>query len=57
MLTPGKTRKLLRANGFDIVSTNFRFIFPRALRALRGIENWVYRIPLGTQYQVLARKA
>jgi trans-aconitate methyltransferase len=56
MLTPGKTRKLLRANGFEIVRTDFRFIFPHALRFLRKLEDWICRAPFGTQYQVLARK-
>ena len=56
MLTPGKTRRLLLANGFDIVRTDYRFIFPHALRALRKIEDWVFKAPFGTQYQVLARK-
>jgi trans-aconitate methyltransferase len=55
MLTPGSARKMLRAGGFEIVDTSFRFIFPRALRALRGLEDLVYKAPLGTQYQVLAR--
>jgi SAM-dependent methyltransferase len=56
MLRPATTRALLRDNGFDVVRTDFRFIFPRALRVLRGLEDWLYRAPLGTQYQVLARK-
>jgi trans-aconitate methyltransferase len=56
MLTPRETRALLRHNGFDIVRTDYRFIFPRSLAVLRGIENVVYRVPLGTQYQVLARR-
>ena len=56
MLTPGRTRKLLRAGGFEIVRTDFRFIFPHSLRALRPLEDLVFRAPLGTQYQILARK-
>jgi SAM-dependent methyltransferase len=56
LLTPPEARKLLRAAGFETVQTDFRFIFPRALRALRKIEDVVYRIPLGTQYQILCRK-
>ncbi len=56
LLAPPEARKLLRENGFDILRTDYRFVFPHALRAFRGIENWVYRLPLGTQYQVLARK-
>ncbi len=56
MLTPREARALLRHNGFEIVRTDYRFIFPRALAPLRGLEDIVYRVPLGTQYQVLARR-
>jgi SAM-dependent methyltransferase len=55
-LTPPEARRLLRNGGFEILRTDFRFIFPRALRALRKIEDFVYRLPLGTQYHVLCRK-
>ncbi len=55
-LTPPEARALLRAGGFEILRTDFRFIFPRALRTFRKVEDWVYRAPLGTQYQVLCRK-
>jgi hypothetical protein len=56
MLTPPGSRSLLRGSGFEILRTDFRFIFPRALRALRKVEDFVYRLPLGTQYQILCRK-
>jgi SAM-dependent methyltransferase len=56
MLTPRTARKLLRAGGFEIVRTDFRFIFPRSLRVFRKLEDLVFKTPLGTQYQVLARK-
>jgi len=56
LLTPPEARNRLRARGFEILRTDFRFIFPRALRALRKIEDLVYRAPLGTQYQILCRK-
>jgi SAM-dependent methyltransferase len=52
-----EARRLLRHGGFKILRTDFRFIFPRALRWFRRIEDFVYGIPLGTQYQVLCRKA
>jgi SAM-dependent methyltransferase len=55
-LSPPEARALLREGGFEILRTDFRFIFPRALRAFRKIEDFVYRAPLGTQYQVLCRK-
>jgi SAM-dependent methyltransferase len=56
MLTPPEARALLRDGGFEILRTDFRFIFPRALHALRKIEDVVYRLPFGTQYQILCRK-
>jgi SAM-dependent methyltransferase len=56
LLSPPAARAMLRDGGFEILRTDFRFIFPRALRTFRKIEDWVYRLPLGTQYQVLGRK-
>jgi SAM-dependent methyltransferase len=56
MLSPPEARALLKAGGFEILRTDFQFIFPRSLRALRKLEDWVYRAPLGTQYQILCRK-
>jgi SAM-dependent methyltransferase len=56
LLSPPEARRLLGACGFTVLRTDFRFIFPHALRALRKIEDLVYRLPLGTQYQVLCRK-
>jgi trans-aconitate methyltransferase len=57
MLSPPEARSLLHNGGFEILRTDFRFIFPRALRVLRKIEDFVYRVPLGTQYQILCRKS
>jgi SAM-dependent methyltransferase len=51
-----EARGLLRAGGFEVVCTNFLFIFPRALSRLRWLEPRVARLPLGTQYLVLCRK-
>ena len=56
LLSPPHARAMLREGGFEILRTDFRFIFPRALRALRKIEDLVHRAPLGTQYQVLCRR-
>jgi SAM-dependent methyltransferase len=55
-LPPPEARRLLRSGGFEVLRTDFRFIFPRALSALRKVEDFVYRAPLGAQYQVLGRK-
>jgi SAM-dependent methyltransferase len=57
LLSPLEARRLLKDARFEIVRTDFRFIFPKALRALRKIEDFVYRLPLGAQYQVLCRKS
>lgn len=55
-LTPSEARSLLCAGGFEIVRSDFRFIFPRSLKYLRKLEDVFYRLPLGTQYQLLCRK-
>jgi len=51
-----QAHRLLRAEGFTIMSTDFLFLFPRALRALRGLEPLLSKMPLASQYQVLCRK-
>ncbi len=56
MLTPGETRGLLQRGGFEIISTDFLFIFPEFLKIFRPVEQIVRHLPLGAQYQVLARK-
>jgi len=56
MLSPPEARKLLRAGRFEIIRTDFRFIFPHVLRGLRLVEDLLYRLPLGAQYQVLCRR-
>ena len=56
MLSPPEARRLLRAGGFEMVRTDFRFIFPHVLRGLRSVEDLLFRLPLGAQYQVLCRR-
>jgi SAM-dependent methyltransferase len=55
-LSAPEARRLLREGGFEVMRTDFLFIFPRVLRSLRPIEALVSRLPLGAQYQVLCRK-
>jgi SAM-dependent methyltransferase len=55
-LTAPETRRLLRAGGFQILRTDFLFIFPRMLSWFRCVEPLVAQLPLGAQYQVLCRK-
>lgn len=56
-LTPPEARRLLRDNGFEILGTDFQFIFPGMLRWLRPLEKALTRLPFGAQYQVLCRKS
>jgi SAM-dependent methyltransferase len=56
VLTPSESRRLLTAQGFQVLRTDFAFIFPRTLKALRPLEKWLHKLPLGAQYQVLAQK-
>ncbi|MSU20094.1 MAG: class I SAM-dependent methyltransferase [Pedosphaera sp.] len=55
-LTPPESRALLRKGGFEVLRTDFIFIFPKMLSWFRGLEPLVARWPFGAQYQVLCRK-
>lgn len=57
MLWPRGARRLARSVGFEVVKTNFLFIFPRMLKWFRPLERLATRLPLGTQYMVMCRKA
>lgn len=56
MLWPSETRRRLQQAGFEIVRTDFLFIFPAALGFLRPLERWACKAPTGAQYLVLAQK-
>jgi SAM-dependent methyltransferase len=55
-LTPSESRRLLKSAGFEIVRTDYAFVFPRFLKVLRPLERFLIKFPLGAQYQILARK-
>jgi SAM-dependent methyltransferase len=55
-LSARESRRRLREAGFTVLRTDFLFIFPGFLKFMRPIERWVSRLPLGAQYQVLARR-
>lgn len=55
-LRPAVARRLLRSAGFQVLRTDYLFIFPRSLRALRPLERSLSRVPLGAQYRVLCRR-
>ena len=56
MLSAPAASRMLRAVGFEVLRTDFLFIFPRALQWFRRIEPHLSRLPLGAQYGVLCRK-
>ncbi|HEV3059050.1 MAG TPA: class I SAM-dependent methyltransferase [Vicinamibacterales bacterium] len=56
MIAAPEARRLLRAAGFDVVRTDFQFLFPRVLKVFRGLEPLAAGLPLGAQYQVLGRR-
>jgi trans-aconitate methyltransferase len=56
MLSHTEMRRIAKKCGFEVLRTDFLFIFPRALRFLRWIEPSLSGLPLGGQYQVLCRK-
>jgi len=55
-LTAPETRRLLQAGGFEVLRTDFLFIFPRVLSWFRCVESLMTQLPLGAQYQFLCRK-
>lgn len=55
-LPPPESKRLLRAAGFEVLRTDFLFIFPHFLRWLRSLEPRLSAIPIGGQYQLLCRK-
>jgi len=54
-LRPAIAMRLL-ADGFEILSVNYLFFFPRFLSMFRRVEPYLTRVPLGAQYQILCRK-
>jgi SAM-dependent methyltransferase len=56
LLWPSQARHLLRRAGFHVLRTDFVFLFPRVLAALRPLEARLASIPAGAQYLVLSQK-
>ena len=56
LVWPAGARRLLRAAGFQVVSTTSCFFFPAALKPLRRLEPFLSRTRLGAQYLILCRK-
>jgi SAM-dependent methyltransferase len=54
MISPGGARRLLEANGFEVVQATSAFFFPRLLAWMRGFEKPLASTLLGGQYLLLA---
>jgi SAM-dependent methyltransferase len=55
LLTARTLQAVVRRAGFNQVQAKYCVFFPRALRALRPLENKMGWLPLGAQYCVVAR--
>ncbi len=55
MLSPPASRALLRAAGLTTLRTDHLFILPVGSAAVRRLERFVSRLPIGGQYMVFAR--
>jgi SAM-dependent methyltransferase len=55
-LSPPESRRLISAEQFRMIRTDYMFFFPGYLSWLRPLEKLLIKVPVGAQYQVLARK-
>jgi SAM-dependent methyltransferase len=55
-LTAPAVRRLMSKSGFQILRTDYHFIFPKILSCCRSMEPFLAKLPIGAQYQVLSRK-
>jgi SAM-dependent methyltransferase len=56
LVRPSRLRAAAERAGFVDASIVYRVFFPHVLRALRGIEPYLTRVPLGGQYRLHARR-
>jgi hypothetical protein len=55
-LPPPESRQLVASEGFSVTRTDYLFFFPGSFSWLHPMERWLINVPLGAQYQILARK-
>jgi SAM-dependent methyltransferase len=55
-ISPAESRRLVGAGRFQVMRTDYLFFFPGYFSWLHPLEKWLVKLPLGAQYQVLARK-
>jgi SAM-dependent methyltransferase len=54
---PPESRRLIALERFETIRTDYLFFFPGYFSWLRPVERMLIKLPVGAQYQVLARKA
>jgi SAM-dependent methyltransferase len=55
-LSPPVSRRLICSDRFHVIRTDYLFFFPGYFSWLHPLEKLLIKVPLGAQYQVLARK-
>ena len=55
-LPPPESRQLVASERFSVTRTDYLFFFPGSFSWLHPMERWLIKVPLGAQYQILARK-
>ncbi len=56
LLRAGRVRSLLRAHGFELVTTRYLFFVPADARWARSVDRALAWLPIGAQYVVCARR-
>ena len=55
-LPPPESRQLITSMQFGVIRMDYLFFFPGSFRWLHPLEKLLIKVPLGAQYQILARK-
>lgn len=55
-LSPPESNRLVTSERFRVIRTDYLFFFPGYFSWLHPLEKWLVKMPLGAQYQILARK-
>ena len=55
-LPPPESHRLVGSERFRVIRTDYLFFLPGYFSWFQPLEKWLIKVPLGAQYQVLARK-
>jgi SAM-dependent methyltransferase len=55
-LSPPGAHRLVGVERFRVIRTDYLFFLPGYFRWLHPLEKWLIKVPLGAQYQLLARR-